>query len=449
MIRRADAAPRRYRSTARSKTMSKARILIVEDDLHAAALTEAQIEAAGFGVAGTVESGRKAIEFARIERPDLVLVDLELRGEPDGIATSHALSNNLNIPVLYLAGRDTAPAARTGVSEPFAYILKPVQRRELVLTVEMALYRHQLEARLKQSESQLTAAQRIGRLGSWSMNFATERLHWSDETLRLFDMPSENTDVDYATFLSRVHPEDRGLVDAAIQNAVGQGERYSIYHRMVQPDAAPRVVHHTGEVELDPRGKTRSLTGVLQDVTETKAVEAQLWHMAHHDPLCDLPNRLLMYDRMNDAMARSRRNKQQLALLLFDLDDFRRLNEDYGQEAGDKLLSSIADRLRRCARECDTVARLGGDQFTLIIEQLTDPRDAAVVAQKILDTMQEPVCLDGHNMVVTGSIGLALYPRDAGTLDGLMKAAGSAMQESKRAGKNSFHFYTDVKRQTH
>ncbi|MFA7386732.1 MAG: diguanylate cyclase [Thiohalobacteraceae bacterium] len=429
--------------------MSKARILIVEDDPHAAALTDAQVKVAGFGVVGIFASGREAIESARVERPDLVLVDLQLRGELDGIATAQAFSNNLNIPALYLIDSEAVASARIGVPEPFAYVLKPVQQRELVLTVEMALYRHRMEARLKQSERQLAAAQRIGRLGSWSMNFGTERLHWSDETLRLFEMPAEATDIDYATFLSRVHPEDRGLVDAAIQNAVDQGERYSIYHRMIQPDTTARVVHHTGEVELDPRGKARSLTGVLQDVTETKAVEAQLWHMAHHDPLCDLPNRLLMYDRMNDAMARSRRNKQQLALLLFDLDDFRRLNEDYGHEAGDKLLTNIADRLRRCARECDTVARLGGDQFTLIIEQLTDPRDAAVVAQKILDSMQEPVCLDGHNMVVTGSIGLALYPRDADALDGLMKAAGSAMQQSKRSGKNSFHFYTDVKRQTH
>ena len=430
--------------------MSKARILIVEDDPHTAAVTEAQVEAAGFAVAGIATSGPKAIDLARIEVPDLVLMDIVLTGELDGIDAAQIIYSTLNIPVLYLSAHaDPALFERAKISEPFAYLLKPIRERELLLTIEMALYRHRLETRLKESERHLAAAQRIGRLGSWSMNFSAERLRWSDETFRIFGVPAESSDVDYATFLERVHPEDRGLVDAAIQNALGHGERYSIYHRIVQPDAAPRVVHHTGEVELDAGGKARHVIGTLQDVTESKAAEAKLWHMAHHDSLCDLPNRLLMYDRLSDAMARSRRNKQQLALLLFDLDDFKRVNDSYGHEAGDKLLRKIAERLLHCARECDTVARLGGDEFVVIIEQLTDARDAAVVAQKVLDAMQEPVCLDGHNIQITCSIGLALYPRDAGTLDGLMKAADSAMYESKRGGKNNFQFYTDVRRQTH
>lgn len=431
--------------------MSKPRILIVEDDPHAAAFLQAQLQAAGYTLIGIAASAAEATHLARNHSPDLVLMDIVLHGELDGITAVEHINRVTDVPVLYLTAQlDQAQFERAKITAPFGCLLKPVKERELLMAVEMALYRHQLESRLRRSEKHLVDAQRIGHLGSWHMNLATGHIHWSDEIFRIFGMPVTAGGINYEILLDRVHPEDRPLVDTAIQNALDLGQHFSIYHRIVQYGGTnERVVHHTGEVELNESGKPQHLTGTLQDVTEHKSTEARLWHMAHHDPLCGLPNRLLMYDRLGHALARNRRSKQQLALMLFDLDDFKQVNDHYGHQVGDSLLVSISDRLCRCARESDTVARLGGDEFTLIIEQLKDPRDAAIVAQKIVDTMQEPVCLDGHNFQVTCSIGIALYPDDAKSLDGLLKAADSAMYEAKRFGKNNFHFYSDVKRHTH
>ncbi len=389
--------------------------------------------------------------MARAESPDLVLMDIILADDMDGIEAAHIIYSTLNIPVLYLTGQtDDDFFERAKVTEPFAYLLKPINERELNLTIGMALYRHQLESKLKLSEKHLAEAQRIGHLGSWTMNFATGSIHWSDEIFRIFGRSDKPGDIDYVKFMAQVHPEDQQLVSTTIQNAQEQRNNYSIYHRIIQADGSTeRVVHHTGESTLDESGKPHSMTGTLQDVTEHKSTEARLWHMAHHDPLCGLPNRMLMYDRLGHALAQSHRNKDKVALLLFDLDDFKKINDNFGHQMGDALLVEISDRLRRCARECDTVARLGGDEFTLIVEQLKAPSDAAMIAQKVLAAMQVPVCLDGQNIQVTCSIGIALYPDDATTLDGLLKASDSAMYEAKRVGKNNLQFYTDVKRHTH
>lgn len=431
--------------------MSRASILVVEDDPLTAEFIQLHIQAAGYTAVGTVSTAADAIELARSASPDLVLMDIILPGEMDGIDAARIIYSTLNIPVLYLTAQtDDAFFERAKITEPFAYLLKPINERELNLTIGMALYRHQLESKLKLSEKHLAEAQRIGHLGSWTMNFTTGSIHWSDEIFRIFGRPVAQGDIDYEKFMAQVHPEDRQLVSAAIQNAREQGNHYSIYHRIIQTDGlAERIVHHTGEVTLSESGIPQYVTGTLQDVTEHKSTEARLWHMAHHDPLCGLPNRMLMYDRLSHAIAQSHRNKDSVALMLFDLDDFKKINDSFGHQAGDALLVEISDRLRHSARECDTVARLGGDEFTLIIEQLRAPRDAAMIAQKILKAMQEPVCLDGQNILVTCSIGIALFPDDATTLDGLLKASDSAMYEAKRVGKNNFQFYIDVKRQTH
>lgn len=427
--------------------MSKARILIVEDNAPTAELIQTQLQAVGYIAVG-VATAATAIDLARAKSPDLVLLDIAVSGD---MATARRLFSTLNIPVLYLTEQtDTAFFEHTKLTEPFTYLLKPINQRELILTIEIALYRHQLESQLKQSEIQLAEAQRIGQLGSWSKNPASDQLQCSDEIFRIFGLPVASDGLDYETMLGMVHPEDRQLVHAAVQNAHDFGKRFSIYHRIIQADGvSERVVHHTGK---SARGKSTTaeiMAGMLQDVTEHKATEARLWDMAHHDPLCGLPNRLLLYDRLNHAITRAQRSKQQLALMLFDLDDFKTTNDNYGLQTGDSLLIEISTRLQRYARECDTVARLGGDEFTLIIEQLKEPRDAAVVAQKLLEAMQEPVCLDGRYIQVTCSLGIALYPDDATTLEELLKVADSAMFQAKRAGKNNFQFYIDAKRQTH
>jgi diguanylate cyclase (GGDEF)-like protein len=177
------------------------------------------------------------------------------------------------------------------------------------------------------------------------------------------------------------------------------------------------------------------------DLEERKRVEQSIRHMAHHDALTGLPNRTLFRDRLSHAMAQADRYHQILAVLFLDLDRFKAINDTLGHNVGDQLLKIAAERLRSCVRDCDTVARLGGDEFTIIVEDIVEVQDAAVVAQKILDTLSQPFNLYGHEVFISVSIGLTLYPNDDENADNLLRNADSAMYRAKEYGRNNYQFY--------
>jgi diguanylate cyclase (GGDEF)-like protein/PAS domain S-box-containing protein len=189
-------------------------------------------------------------------------------------------------------------------------------------------------------------------------------------------------------------------------------------------------------------GDLTNYVGVFADITPIKESQQQLEHIAHHDPLTDLPNRLLLHARLEHAMERAHREKNLLAVLFLDLDRFKNVNDTLGHPAGDRLLQAVAKQLVNYAREDDTVARLGGDEFTILLEGLQEPKDAGAVAYKILQTITKPFRLDGHEVYVTGSVGISLYPDDGQDVTTLLKNADSAMYRAKEQGRNNYQFYT-------
>ncbi len=193
------------------------------------------------------------------------------------------------------------------------------------------------------------------------------------------------------------------------------------------------------------------------DISERRAAEerlreneARLEHLAHHDPLTQLPNRLLFQDRLRVAMAEARRAGRQAALMFLDLDRFKNINDSLGHETGDRLLQEVSARLRAAIRESDTVARLGGDEFFIILGQVEDPRHVATVARKLLVELVRPVVVGEYTLQVSGSVGISLYPGDADDPEGLIKCADVAMYRAKEQGRNDFTFYTpDMNARTH
>ncbi|MGE0388184.1 MAG: EAL domain-containing protein [Gammaproteobacteria bacterium] len=200
----------------------------------------------------------------------------------------------------------------------------------------------------------------------------------------------------------------------------------------------------------DESGAVSNFVAILSDITPIKAAEDRLRHLAHHDALTGLPNRLLFTDSLQLAMARARRHDQQIALLFLDVDRFKVVNDTLGHAAGDELLRVIAGRLRHSVRAEDMVARLGGDEFAVVVEEVTTPADVATVANKILASLSAPTTLDGREVVVSASIGVALYPADAAHADDLCKAADSAMYRAKERGRGTYDFYTaDITERMH
>ena len=192
----------------------------------------------------------------------------------------------------------------------------------------------------------------------------------------------------------------------------------------------------------DDEGRVANFVWVITDVTEREQHEELLEYQANHDALTGLPNRNLLADRIAQALANARRYGQHLAVLFIDLDNFKFVNDSLGHALGDRMLLALADRLQKCIRSADTVARYGGDEFVIVISCLDRDEDAVTVANNVQAQVSQPLTIDGHEFGITCSIGISLYPKDGDTVETLLKNADAAMYRAKEQSRNAFQFYT-------
>lgn len=193
----------------------------------------------------------------------------------------------------------------------------------------------------------------------------------------------------------------------------------------------------------DDKGKVTNHVAIFSDITSVKLAQNRLIHLAHHDGLTGLPNRLLFNDRLDQAIMKSYRDNSLVAVVFIDLDKFKPVNDKFGHRIGDLLLQAVAERLRGCVREEDTIARLGGDEFTIILEDIFKPEDAAKIASKIIATFSNPFLIEGHILNIGASIGISVFPVDGHDGETLVKHADKAMYKIKESGRNGFLFYKE------
>lgn len=194
-------------------------------------------------------------------------------------------------------------------------------------------------------------------------------------------------------------------------------------------------------VVRDRKGKVSNYVSIFSDISELKAIEQQLAHLAHHDELTGLPNRLYFRAQVEKSLHQAKRNRHKMALLFLDLDGFKEINDSFGHDVGDQLLKVVAGRLKASVREEDTVARMGGDEFIIILNQINSHDDAALVASNIVSAVTHPIELPQHTLCPTTSVGIGIYPDDGESVMGLHKAADHAMYKAKEAGKNTYKFF--------
>lgn len=206
-------------------------------------------------------------------------------------------------------------------------------------------------------------------------------------------------------------------------------------------DGALYTVRQTVIPLLDQQNTITHFVAIQEDITQQREEEARMVKMAYYDPLTNLPNRILFQDRLRQALLQGRRNDWQVGVLFVDLDRFKRINDTLGHDAGDQLITEVANRLSASVRRSDSVARLGGDEFTVILPDLPDTDGALIVAQKIITALSEPILLKGHQVQITASVGIALFPDHATDAEGLVTRADIAMYEAKQRGKNTFALY--------
>ena len=233
-----------------------------------------------------------------------------------------------------------------------------------------------------------------------------------------------------------------------IPSLMKNGEFRTILH-LIRKTKEMLVVNISLSLLRDSKGVPIGIVGYGQDITERKKAEDDLYeqknilrHQAHHDALTGLPNRVLFSDRLEQGIKKAKRHHSGLALFFIDLDKFKNINDSLGHSVGDTVLKAVAKRIENIIRKEDTLARLSGDEFTVIVEDLVHPEDASVLANKILKVLSEPMYIEDHMLYVAGSIGISLYPKDARDAQSLLKYADTAMYKAKEEGRNNFQFYS-------
>lgn len=243
---------------------------------------------------------------------------------------------------------------------------------------------------------------------------------------------------------NRTHPEDiPAMIQARQDHIAGRTPTYVNEHRILCKDGSWKWVLSRGMViARDSQGQPLRMIGTHTDITRWKQSEALIWQQANFDSLTGLPNRRMMRDRLEQDMRRSRRENTTLALMLIDLDHFKEVNDTLGHDHGDRLLLEAARRIHQCVRQTDTVSRMGGDEFTVALPNLTSSLRVESIAQQIITSLSAPFQLDHERAYVSASIGIALYPSDAQDIDELLKHADQALYVAKDNGRNRFSYFT-------
>lgn len=282
----------------------------------------------------------------------------------------------------------------------------------------------------------------VGRIGGWEYEIEPGLLRWTEENYRIHGLPVGET-VTVSSTAPHYFGQSREVFETAVERMIrGERDEDTIEVQFVTPQEERVWLRITGRLERRD-GQPFRITGLTRDITAEREAGERIEQLAHYDTLTGLPNRFQFRELAAAAITQARRDGSGLALLFLDLDRFKYVNDTLGHEAGDQLLLDVAGRIRAAVRGCDVVARQSGDEFLVLLRELARAEDAATVARKIIDAINQPVQLGESEAQVGASIGIAVFGESHGSLEDLLRAADTAMYAAKESGRNSYQFYSD------
>lgn len=415
--------------------MSSAKILVVEDENIVATDIQNRLKRLGYAVPAVVNSGEKALKQVAEDRPALVIMDIRLSGDMDGITAAETIRSNFQIPVIYLtAYADEITLERAKLTEPFGYIIKPFQARDLQIAIEMALHKHQMEKQLKSRSQWLDLI--IKSIGDavivtddngciQLMNPVAEALSgWNQEEAFGKDLIEVLYIINKDTGVATENPAVTVMRKGAVLSMPSC--------TLISRDGTEKAIGDSAAPIRDDQGNITGVVLTFQDFTERQQAEERLLRSAFYDELTQLPNRVLFLDRLGQATKRAKRQEDyRFAVLFLNLGDFQKINARFGDSVGNHLLIAIARRLEACLRATDTVARLGGDNFAILLEEIHELSDATRIADRIQAALAFPLNLSGHEVLTTVSIGIAVSTTGYDQPENLLRDADTAMSGAK------------------
>ena len=450
-------------------------ILIVDDDLRMRESLRDLL--AIYGRNSTLsEGGQQALEYLDSDHYDLVLLDIEMPKIDGFQVMSEIHEHHCETDVIVLSGKASFENARKawhlGAQD---FLNKPYNPSELIDLIQKVEEKRRLNSRkmdkildhsvlsdvdktLMELEDiihheDLTLAHEIinsspavallwKNIPLWPVQFV------SDNVVNLLGYTANEFITGKVIFKDIIHPDDE---EQFIREVINDDKTTKFKHepyRIVTKYGVVKWVDDSSSIVRDEQGNIIYYQEIIIDVTERelsrqKMIQKQitLEHIAHHDALTGLPNRLLLLDRMQQSIKKAQRTKKQLAILYIDLDKFKPINDSLGHAAGDEVLIAVAKRLRQNVRTVDTIARIGGDEFIVLMESVSDIQDVEAMAEKLNQSLNQSIYWNMHELFITSSIGISLAPDDGNTSEELMKKADIAMYKSKKKGRNTFQFY--------
>lgn len=419
------------------------RIVVVEDDAIVARDLQRTLTRWGYLVPAIASSAGEALERIAAADPDLVLMDIHLRGEVDGITAAETVQSRHAIPVVFLtAHSDDATLRRAKVTSPYGYVLKPYEDRELHIAIEIALHKHATDARLRRLERWLSATLRSIRdavvatdpegailfmnpvaesLTGWRQSDALNRP--ATQVVQIVAVESDSVLSDQPLRLVEPNPGDLP--------AVGQ---------LVARDGRRTPVEFgTGPIRDDETSPVLGDVLIFRDISARVESDRQLRYFALHDVLTGLSNRVGFMDRLATACERAKRDPEdRYAVLLLDLDRFKIVNDSLGHLVGDQLLVQIAQRLRQCLRAQDSIARLGGDEFAILVTDVVDVGDVMRAVGRIREQIGVAFTVAGRDVFTSASIGIVVSTPGYQAAEDVLRDADVALYRAKDLGQGRY-----------
>ena len=408
--------------------------------------------------------GTEALDALGRKQYDVVLLDLIMPGVNGHDVLDFAEAQKLNCKIIVVSGDSSFSGVKHALRcGAFDFVKKPYEAGELIATMETALRQCKLENQNRLMADKLEKSEELHR---FIVNTSPDLVYMLDrngcftfvndrvESLLGFSK-EELIGRHYTEIVDEDHLDDARSVFNERRTGERAARNIELKFRSRLTRRGPRLFHAqslwmelTAEgVYSDSNERTREnfvgTYGTARDISERKEAEEVINFQAYHDLLTHLPNRALLKDRLSLAITHARRNKRKLAVMFLDLDRFKLVNDTLGHTMGDRLLKAVANRLQSCLRQGDTLSRFGGDEFTLLLPEVRTKDDVVVIASKILDRLNSPFVIDGHELFVGASIGISIYPEAGDSEESLIQNADIAMYQVKGRGKNGYQFFSE------